>query len=174
MDAFVPPKVADAELTVSTTAKGNTPTATRAKKNALMEKAVADLQAKGAAQAAAPKEPDAPPPKPREPVETIEVKLLDGRLIVFGPPSGVSLTMRIATTIPEATNNMIVQSLARVCMSVRSIDGQVPRPIGNMVDLTLMANNLGDQGLDILNYWFNEHWGDIKISELGLVKKNLR
>src|SRR6202162_5324489 len=60
------------------------------------------------AQAEARKEPeqeiaDAPPP--REDVESIEVELLDKRKVTLGPPKGVSLTMRIAMTLPEATTN---------------------------------------------------------------------
>lgn len=176
MDVKVP-EHADVELTMRRTAPRSPTAATdRAKKNALMAEAVEDLARKRLASeaGAAAEAADKQPPKPREPVDSVEVKLLDGRTVLFGPPKDISLTMRIAQVIPEAATNMTIERLARVCMSIRSIDGQMPKPIGNMVDLTLMANHVGDAGIDILHYWFGEYWGEIKLSELQLIKKNMR
>lgn len=173
--AAAAPRHADAELTMTTThAAKPADRAKRDTKNAALEMAAAELTRKREAWLTSESAEPAEPPKPREPVESVEVKLLDGRLVVFGPPADVSLTMRIATTIPEATTNPLIERLARVCMSVRSIDGQQVRPIGNMVDMRVMANTIGDQGIEILHYWFNEYWGEIKLSELQLIKKNLR
>lgn len=160
----------DAELRVSSRAPRNrTSEQTRASKNAAMETAVAHLRRQDDTEDEAPKTPE-----PRETVESIEVVLLDGRVILFGPPPNISLTMKIALSIPEAATNATVERLARVCMSIRQIDGKPPRLIANMVDLTMMANIIGDAGIDILHHWFQKYWGEVRVADLQLTKKNLR
>jgi hypothetical protein len=166
----------DAELRISThKAPTRKATDTRAKINAeLAEKAAAMRERNTAAPSQEPAQEAAAVPEPREDVESIEIKLLDGRVVVLGPPKGVSMTMRIAMTIPEATTNPVIDRLARVLMSVRSVDEKQPRLIGNLVDLTRLANEIGDVGIDELHFWFEKHWGNLRISDLQLLKKNLR
>lgn len=165
----------DAELRIATHAKPTRKTSDdRAKKNAELAAKAAEMRERNTAAPAA--EPDAPTatPEPREDVESVEIKLLDGRNVVLGPPKGVSLTMRIAMTIPEATTNPVIDRLARVLMSVRSVDDKQPRLVGSLLDLTRLANEIGDVGIDELHFWFEKHWGNLRISDLQLLKKNLR
>jgi hypothetical protein len=166
----------DAELRISTHKAPTRKAAdTRAKINADLAEKAAEMRERAAA--APPQEvaeAAAAVPAPREDVESIEIKLLDDRVVVLGPPKGVSLTMRIAMTIPEAITNPMVNFLARTLMSVRSVNGQPLRPIGNIVDLTKLANEIGDVGIEELNFWYQKHWGELRVSDLQLLKKNLR
>lgn len=168
------PPHADAELRISTKAPQR-PEAQRQRtaKNEALATSAAQMRER-ASQAAA--EPAAPAevPAAREDVESVEIELLDKRKVVLGPPPGISLTMRIAMTIPDATTNPVVDKLARLCMSVRLINGEKPRAITNIVDLTAVANTIGDVGIDELNFWYEKHWGTLRISDLQLLKKNLR
>lgn len=166
---------ADAELRISSRAEPK-PEArkNRDEKNAALTKSANEMRERNAAEALGSSQETAAAPPPREDVESIEVELHDKRKVVLGPPSGVSLTMRIAMTIPDATTNPVVDKLARLLLSVRSVDGKVPIPIANIVDLTKMANVIGDVGVDELNFWYDRHWGNVRISDLQLLKKNLR
>ena len=171
-----PAKAHDAELTISTSTRPKRPAGAeqQAKKNDALAATAAAMRERAAAQAEQPPEAPAEPPAPREDVESIEVKLLDGRTVLFGPPKGVSLTMRIAMNFPEATTNPMIDRLARVLMSVQAVDGKTPRPIGNMIDLTKMANEIGDIGIDELFTWLQRFWGDLRINDTQVLKKNLR
>lgn len=110
---------------------------------------------------------------PREDIDTIELTLPDGRMVVFGPPNGVSLTMRISMLLGERQTETM-HSLARVCMCVRSLDGKPLPPIGNMVDLQKACNILGDAALDLLGFQLTLCWPPMLLGELPNVKKNLR
>lgn len=162
----------DAELRITNSVKPAERKAAQAAKNAALAKTAAEMRERQAAADAAP--PDKPDEvvQPREDIESIEVALLDGRKVLFGPPKGVSLTMRIAMSIPDAT--MIIDRLARVLMSVRSIDGKPPPVIANMMDLTKAANEIGDVGMDELNFWYDKYWGNLRVSDAQVLKKNLR
>lgn len=167
---------ADAELSISVAAPKRTEAAAvRTQKNAELAASAAAMRERNAAarEAEQTNEKTELPP-PHEDVESIEVVLIDKRKILLGPPPGVSLTMRIALNIPEATTNQVIDKLARVLMSVRSIDEKVPAPITNLVSMQALANVIGDVGIDELNFWFDRHWGNLRISDLQLIKKNLR
>jgi hypothetical protein len=164
----------DAELTISSSTRPARKIQQQTKKNEALATAAANMRERAAAAAAEPEAAPPEPPQPREDVESIEVKLLDGRVVLFGPPKGVSLTMRIALNIPEATTNPVLDRMARILMSVREIDGKKPIPIGNLIDLTRVANEVGDVGIDELFVWLQKFWGDLKISDVQVLKKNLR
>lgn len=165
----------DVELKISNTHRAPRRAQTQQAKNEALAKVANEMRERQAAEAAKPpEEPTAPLPEPREDVESIEWKLLDGRVVVFGPPPGVSLTMRIAMSIPDATTNPVIDRLARVLMSIRSVDGEKPAPIGNIVEMTKLANRIGDSGIDELHWLFERHWGQLRVSDAQLLKKNLR
>jgi hypothetical protein len=119
---------------------------------------------------------EAAPVEPRENVETIEVTMPapDGRLFVFGPPDGVSLTTRISMMYAGQPISQGVELITRCCMSVRSIDGKAVQPIANRVDVAKVANLIGDNGLDVLGYMLQKYWPPVVLAELPAVKKNLR
>jgi len=109
----------------------------------------------------------------RENVESLEIKLPDGRIVVFGPPNGVALQMRIANMLGNDLtqfNAMLVKSM----LSVRSIDGQPPGAVTNMVEVQRVANLLGEDGVDLLMLALNQYWPPVTTAELQIVKKNLR
>jgi len=144
--------------------------ATQQQKNQSLSDTAAKMRERQAAEQQS--EPEAPAPTPREDVESVEVKLTDGRKVLFGPPKGISLTMRIAMHFPEAS--AVIDRLARVLMSIQEIDGKKPISISNMVDLTRLANEVGDTGIDELNFWLQRYWGNIQLSDTQVLKKNLR
>jgi hypothetical protein len=137
-------------------------------------KEVRDKLLQQAKVAVPPAPPPEPPATPREDVETIEVELPNGLHVVFGPPQDVSLTVRIATQFPETAGNQALDSIVRVAMSIRSINGDPPPAIGNMVDVQKLANRIGDRGLDVLAYCQAVYWPPLTLGNLPAVKKNLR
>lgn len=169
-----PPR-ADAELTISSSHKPKPQAAAdRDHKNEeLLRKAQEMRERSTAAKDDATEEAAAPPP-PRENVDSVEVELNDKRKVVLGPPAGVSLTMRITMTIPEAATNPTLERLARLMMSIRSVDGHQMKPIGSLLEVQKAANEIGDVGIDELNFWYERHWGSVRVSDLQLLKKNLR
>lgn len=164
----------DAELKISSSVRPPRAVAAQIKKNEALAATAQAMRDRQNTEAEKPPEVPAEPPASREDVESIEVKMLDGRTVLFGPPKGVSLTMRIALNVPEAVANPVLDRLCRILMSVQEIDGKKPKPIGNLIDLTRMANEVGDVAIDELFTWLNRFWGDLKISDLQVLKKNLR
>ncbi len=141
---------------------------------ALAQKREAIHKATHAQHAAEQEQADMPPPaKPRENIESLEIKLPDGRVVVFGPPAGVALQMRIANLLGPDLNNFTAM-MARAMMSVRTIEGQPPGAIGNMVDVQRVANMLGEDAVDLLMLALNQYWPPVTVAELQIVKKNLR
>lgn len=114
----------------------------------------------------------AAPAKPRERVESLEIKLPDGRVVLFGPPTAVALQMRIAGLVGDNLNNFTA-TFAKTILSVRNIDGQPVPAVGNMVDVQRVANMIGEDGVDLLMLALNQYWPPVTIGELQVVKKNL-
>lgn len=121
---------------------------------------------------------DAPP---REDIEEIYFTLRDGREIVYGPPRGISTTDRIvrmyaARAYEQGGPNpsMGEQRLTKILLGVRSIAGRPVPPVTDLVQRTRLANELGDEALDILFYYHAENWPDLSQKELPLIKKQYR
>ena len=110
---------------------------------------------------------------PREDVDSVTVKTPAGT-IEFGPPSGVSLTLRLATMMGEDNPNRIQSAMLRTLMSVRSIDGQPVSPITSMVGAQALANLLGDHVLDFLYTTMLETWPPPRKGDLQILRKNKR
>jgi hypothetical protein len=108
---------------------------------------------------------------PREDVESVEFLLPDGRLVIMGPPPGISLTMRIlnmGTVAPAKA------TLYRVLMCVRELDGVKPEAIVDDITAQKLSNTLGDNAIDILSAVYQENWPGVRRVDLPKVKKNLR
>ena len=97
-----------------------------------------------------------------------------GLAIEFGPPPGISLTVRIATQFPDASNNAAQESLLRALLSVRKINGQPAPAISTWIDVQRVANAIGDHGLDVLGYALIRYWPPLTTKTLPAIKKNLR
>jgi hypothetical protein len=124
---------------------------------------------------------DPVPAPPREDIESIEITLPDGRVVEYGPPNNISLSDRIArlystrTAVEGGPDPGITEyRLTRLLMGVRTIGGKAVPAVTNLVERTRMANQLGDQAIDLLNLFDNRHWPPLRESELPVVKKNLR
>lgn len=148
----------------------------RARRKHIHEQAKVDSSGEGLPPIA---EPVAPPE--REDIDSIEIPLRDGRIIEYGPPAGISLSDRIARLYSARSlaeggpdPGITEYRLTRLLMGVRAINGRPVPPITNMVERTRLANQLGDQTIDLLNLFDNRHWPPLMASELPLVKKKLR
>lgn len=124
---------------------------------------------------------DQPAAPERENIESIEIPLRDGRVVEYGPPNNISLSDRIARlysarpVVEGGPDPGITEyRLTRILMGVRAIDGKSTRSIVNLVDRTHLANRLGDEAIDLLLLFDREYWPPLQISELPVVKKNLR
>lgn len=118
---------------------------------------------------AATKQPEAP----REQIESVLVKTPAGE-IEFGPPPGVSITLRMAQMMGEKNPNRYYMVLLRTLMCVRKIDGKAVTPVTSEVEAQYLANLLGD---DALNYLFEvliENWPPPQPGDLQILKKSPR
>lgn len=123
-----------------------------------------------------------PDPTPeREDIESIEFRLRDGRLIEYGPPTNISLSDRIARLYSARSfaeggpdPGITEFRLTRLLMGVRAIDGRPTRPITNLIERTRLANELGDQALEIIHVFDRKHWPPLQETELPLVEKKFR
>lgn len=127
-----------------------------------------------------PETQDPVPAPERENIDSIEIPLRDGRIIDYGPPAGISLSDRIARLYSGRAMaeggpdpGITEYRLTRLLMGVRAIDGR-PVAIHNLIDRTRVANQLGDEAIDLLNLFDNQYWPPLRKEELPLVKKNLR
>ena len=109
---------------------------------------------------------------PRQSVESVELILPDGRYVLFGPPAGISLTMRIINLGGQQSS--MKNTLLRVLMCVREIEGVKPEVVADDISATKLANILGDDAIDVLSAVYLENWPGVKKSELPRIKKNLR
>jgi hypothetical protein len=121
------------------------------------------------------------PAPPREEIDSIEVPLRDGRVVEYGPPTGISLNDRIARLYsgrPLADGGpdpgITEYRLTRLLMGVRSINGKPPPTMTNLVERTRLANELGDQAIDLLFHFDQQHWPPLRASELPIIKKKLK
>jgi len=108
---------------------------------------------------------------PREDVESVEFVLPDGRLVVMGPPPGISLTMRILNMGTVAPAKAV---LYRVLMCVRELDGVKPEAVVDDITAQKLSNQLGDNAIDVLSAIYQENWPGVRRGDLPKVKKNLR
>jgi len=123
-----------------------------------------------------------PEPAPeREDIDSIEVPLADGRIVDYGPPVGISLSDRIARlystrSLAEggADPGITEYRLTRLLMGVRSINGKPVPTMTNLVERTRLANQLGDEAIDLLTFFDRQCWPPLQMSELPIIKKKLR
>ena len=120
---------------------------------------------------AAPELPYVPP----EDLDSIELTLPNGTAVVFGPPRGVSLTVRLANFYGPVPYGSLDYGLTRMAMCIRTLNGEPPEPaIVNTIARDLHLNRLGDDGIDILNHYLNTLWPPLSRQALPALKKNLR
>ena len=94
--------------------------------------------------------------------------------VEFGPPSGVSVTLRIANIMGETNPNRLQMAMLRTVLAVRSIGGKRISPISNMVEAQYLANMLGDSVLDFLYVQLLENWPPPRKGVLQVLRKNKR
>lgn len=105
------------------------------------------------------------PPNPFQP---------KGATVLFGPPAGVSMTMRILQLLGTRQVNQNTIGVLKVLLSVRRIDDWQAPAITNLMDAQRMANKIGDTALDILSMTYVQCWPTIQIDQLPILKKNQR
>lgn len=113
------------------------------------------------------------PEAPREPLASVLVSTPAGE-ILFGPPTGISLTMRIAMMLGEKNANRTQQICLRTLMCVQAIDGQRVDPITSEVEAQYLANMLGDGVMDFLFGVLHEYWPPPNKQDLRVLSKNKR
>lgn len=114
----------------------------------------------------------------REPLDSITVTGLSASgeplEIEFGPPSGVSMTMRVAIMLGDENFNRTGVAMIRTLMCVRSVNGQKVTPITSKVEAQHLANILGDVLVDQLFMLYAENWSPANGGELQVLRKNKR
>lgn len=150
----------------------------RKRRKAIHDQALADINGSNKSPDDA---ADPTPAPPRENIESIEVTLSDGRVVVYGPPNGISLSDRIARLfsgrpLQEGGPDPGISEyrLTRMLMGVRTINGNAVPVMSDLIQRTKLANQLGDEAIDILHHYDRIYWPPLTTAELPAVKKNLR
>lgn len=115
----------------------------------------------------------AQPAPVREPIESVIVQTPAGE-VEFGPPPGVSLTLRLAQMLGESNPNRLYSAMLRTLMCVRKIDNKAVTPITSEVEAQYLANLLGDGVIDYLFSVMVETWPPPAAGELQVLRKNKR
>lgn len=146
----------------------------RKQRAALHKKYEQDLASQQIADAQTDDTDSVAPPEPREDVSSIELELPNGMTVIFGPPEGVSMSMRVLRLLGTDAENRIMVQIYRVLMCVREINGVDVPTITNRLDVDKLANRIGDQALDILSSAYRKYWPPLTVGDLPEIKKNLR
>lgn len=123
---------------------------------------------------APPVEVEVVPPPAREDLETIEFTAPNGMVIVYGPRTDISLIDRIARIYSGREHSMTEFRITRVLMGIRFINGTPPTTVVDEITRTKIANQVGDDVIDLLLYFDRINWPPLQQSELPLLKKKLR
>lgn len=118
-------------------------------------------------------EPEAPPPI-REDLDSVEFLAPNGLLIEYGPRHDISLVDRIARLYSGRDPTVSEFRLTRILMGIRSINGTPPITIVDEISRTKLANQVGDENIDLLMYYDRIHWPPLQQSELPVLRKKLR
>jgi hypothetical protein len=113
------------------------------------------------------------PVEPIEQVENVVVRLPNGMEVDYGPRPGISNRIKIAQIVGNSINPILTLT-AQILLNIRTIDGKRVRPINNLVDLQAVANQIGDDGLELLENVQVEFWKPIDRNHLPVLKKNIR
>ena len=124
--------------------------------------------------AAEPTEDAADGAAPREDVESIELEMPNGATILFGPPPGVALQMRVASILGNDLSAYTAQ-VVRSMLCVRQINGRNAPQISNMVDVQKVMNMIGgEDAVDLTCLALTQYWPPATVKDLRVIKKNLR
>ena len=107
-----------------------------------------------------------------EPIETLELVMPNGMKILYGPPKGISLSMRLIRMFGDANWTSPTGTYFRVLMCVQQIDGEHIKPIGSRIDGEKLANRLGDQTMEYLMQIHARYWATNSQVDLLVVKKH--
>ncbi|HMJ99786.1 MAG TPA: hypothetical protein VK552_10760, partial [Reyranella sp.] len=122
----------------------------------------------------APESVEMPPPPVREDLETIEFTAPNGLLIEYGPRHDISLVDRIARLYSGRDPTVSEFRLTRILMGIRTINGSPATTITDEISRTKLANQVGDEVIDLLMYYDRIHWPPLQQSELPVLRKKLR
>lgn len=114
------------------------------------------------------------PPPIREDIESIEFTSPDGRVFEYGPRHDISLVDRIARMYNGRDPTVSEFRLTRILMGIRAIDGKQPATIVDEITRTKLANQVGDENIDLLMYYDRMNWPPLQQSELPVLRKKLR
>lgn len=115
-----------------------------------------------------------PPPPVREDLDTIEFVAPNGLLIEYGPRHDISLVDRIARLYSGRDPTVSEFRLTRILMGIRTVNGSPALTIVDEITRTKLANQVGDEVIDLLMYYDRIHWPPLQQSELPVLRKKLR
>ena len=126
--------------------------------------ASAALEAQAAAEAAA--------FVPREDIESVEVAIPNGSVVLFGPPA-VPASIRLAQMLGPQASNLLISIVSQL-LYVRAINGAPVVPVSDIITAQALLNRIGDDGLDVLNAVSAECWPAVNRQALPIIKKIFR
>lgn len=113
-------------------------------------------------------------PPIREDVDSIEFTAPDGTVLEYGPRHDISIVDRIARMYNGRDPTISEFRLTRILMGIRAINGSPPITITDEISRTKLANQVGDENIDLLMYYDRITWPPLQQSELPVLRKKLR
>jgi hypothetical protein len=131
-------------------------------------------QAEGAAAADTANAAPAPAePTGTEAVDTVEIRLPDGRVVMLGQPK-VPAFFTLGPMLRGDPDSDMWMSVGKVLLYVRAVDGVAVKPLASRMDLMQLSIDLGDVALDWITAGWQRFWSPPKPEDLPVLKKNLR
>lgn len=118
-------------------------------------------------------EPEADTAEPRERLAAVEIELPSGQVVEFGPPSGVTVAAKLLTFFGGRDPSKAEETITTTMLYIKAIDGS-PIEVRDTIQRDKLLNQIGDDGLLILNYARSQYWPGPLVSDLKIVKKTLR
>jgi hypothetical protein len=94
--------------------------------------------------------------------------------IEYGPRHDVSIVDRIARMYNGRDPTISEFRLTRILMGIRAINGAPPLTIVDEITRTKLANQVGDENIDLLMYYDRVNWPPLQQSELPVISKKFR
>jgi hypothetical protein len=119
--------------------------------------------------------PSAAPAEPVEDIESVEIELPNGRVVVYGPTRGKSHALALSRIFRgPAALAPLGQQVVDQLFNIRSIDGQEvewPKTIG---EAQAIMDLIDDDGWEHLSLAQRLYWPNVTEDRLKVLKKNMR
>lgn len=110
----------------------------------------------------------------REDVESIEIRIPNGKVISYGRTRGAAKALVIARIIGVQAQAIMAPQVVEVLVNIRAIDGVPIKTPENMIQAQALLNTIDDDGYETLLVAHNHFWPPQRVDSLQVLQKRLR